>query len=44
MKSSKHSSWTSALFRRYLRQCLLWAAGLSVVGGLFDTIIQILPM
>lgn len=44
MKSSKHSSWTSALFRRYLRQCLLWAAGLIVVGGLFDTIIQILPM
>ena len=44
MKSSKHSSWTSALFRRYLRQCLLWAAGIIVVGGLFDTIIQILPM
>lgn len=44
MKSSKHSFWTSALFRRYLRQYLLWAAGLIVVGGLFDTIIQILPM
>lgn len=44
MRSNKHSSWTSALFRRYLRQCLLWAAGLIVVGGLFDTIIQILPM
>lgn len=44
MKSSKHSSWTSALFRRYLRQCTLWAAVLIVCGGLFDIIIQILPM
>lgn len=36
--------WTSVLFRRYLRQCLLWAAALIVLGGLFDIIIQILPM
>lgn len=36
--------WTSVLFRRYLRQCLLWAAALIVLVGLFDIIIQILPM
>lgn len=45
MRSNNNiSRWTSVLFRRYLRQCTLWAAGLIVVGGLFDTIIQILPM
>lgn len=45
MRSNNNiSRWTGMLFRRYLRQCTLWAAGLIVVGGLFDTIIQILPM
>ena len=45
MRSNKHTSrWTSVLFRRYLRQCLLWAAALIVCGGLFDMIIQIMPM
>lgn len=45
MRSNNNiSRWTGVLFRRYLRQCLLWAAGIIVVGGLFDIIIQILPM
>ena len=45
MRSNNHiSRWTSVLFRRYLRQCTLWAAVLIVCGGLFDTLIQIMPM
>lgn len=45
MKLNKRNSyWTIKLFRRYLFQCLLWAALLIVVGGLFDIIIKILPM
>ena len=45
MKSNKSNNyWTITLFRRYLFQCLLWAAVLIVVGGLADIIIKILPM
>lgn len=45
MRSNNNiSRWTGVLFRRYLRQCTLWAAALIVCGGLFDIIIQILPM
>ena len=45
MRSNNNiSRWTGVLFRRYLRQCTLWAAALIVCGGLFDIIIQIMPM
>lgn len=45
MRSNNNiSRWTGVLFRRYLRQCTLWAAVLIVCGGLFDIIIQIMPM
>lgn len=45
MRSNNNiSRWTGMLFRRYLRQCTLWAAVLIVCGGLFDILIQILPM
>lgn len=43
MKSSKHSYLTGTLFRRYLLQCLLWAAGLIVFGTIFDFVFQHLP-
>ena len=35
---------TGTLFRRYLVQCIFWAAALIVAGTLFDFIIQRLPM
>lgn len=44
MKSSKHNRLTGTLFRRYLVQCIFWAAALIVAGTLFDFIIQRLPM
>lgn len=43
MKSSKHHYLTGTLFRRYLLQCLLWAAGLIVFGTIFDFVFQHLP-
>lgn len=43
MKSSKHHYLTGTLFRRYLLQCLLWAAGLIVFGTIFDFVFQNLP-
>lgn len=45
MRSNKNSHyWTTALFRRYLLQCLLWAAGLIVFGTIFDFVFQNLPI
>lgn len=44
MKSSKWTRLTGTLFRRYLVQCILWAAALIVIGTLFDFTIQRLPM
>lgn len=43
MRSSKHHYLTGTLFRRYLLQCLLWAAGLIVFGTIFDFVFQHLP-
>lgn len=43
MRSSKHHYLTGNLFRRYLLQCLLWAAGLIVFGTIFDFVFQHLP-
>lgn len=40
MKSNKHSYLTGTLFHRYLLECLVWAAVLTVVCALFDFFFQ----